>query len=529
MPTGVEEVVGLAIGAISLLAAFKGAVDGYLLVESFFDKDNGLRDLALDYRIECQKLEVWGDRFKVKADREEDCLLYKESDAVKKLMAEIFGRIQYLNTQAKSFVEFHEATDYAVDFTTLGTTFNKHLQLGGAEVKAMSDAQMAKQQKKRVKWAIKNKDKFQEIVEKLRKANTDLDALLSEESRQAASKALPAYFLAPINNLDHLQQVQQIGTTQNSLLRQQAQLKLLQTTPNGDPTGTTIAFDALQPLPTTSNTSGSRQIYIYSNVTRSWIEWLDIERTHTPVEEAHIRQRIKTLSTMLERTPTSFHVARCIGHVEDPSHAFRIGLVYQLPSRSAPTSLLSMIEQYKARKEPPLGDKFKLAHVLATTLMQLHASDWLHKAIRGDNVLFFAAGIVQPYLAGFEYARDVRMQSIGYRPTGKNTKDYYYHPDVVNGYTKILDLYSLGVVLLEIAFWRPLGPKIPKQSATSLEAIRAVCIDAAGDRLDAVVGTIYADVVRACLTCSLANLSSDGDFACAMNTEIVMQLERCKA
>jgi hypothetical protein len=194
MPTGVEEVVGLAIGAISLLAAFKGAVDGYLLIESFFDKDNGLRDLALDYRIECQKLEVWGDRFKVKADREEDCLLYKESEAVKKLMAEIFGRIQHLNTQAKSFVEFHEATDYALDFTTLGTiapAFNKQLQLGGAQVKAMSDAQMAKQQKKRVKWAIKNKDKFQEIVEKLRKANTDLDALLPPGRKQGLASVLP--------------------------------------------------------------------------------------------------------------------------------------------------------------------------------------------------------------------------------------------------------------------------------------------------------------------------------------------------
>ena len=34
--------------------------------------------------------------------------------------------------------------------------------------------------------------------------------------------------------------------------------------------------------------------------------------------------------------------------------------------------------------------------------------------------------------------------------------DLYYHPEVTKGWSKVKDIYSLGVVLIEIAFWRPL-------------------------------------------------------------------------
>jgi hypothetical protein len=92
-----------------------------------------------------------------------------------------------------------------------------------------------------------------------------------------------------------------------------------------------IDYDALKPSKSGSGTQGSRQIYIHDSFTRSWVEWLEIERTHTPVEEAQIRSRIKTLSIMLENTPEVFQVAKCIGCVEDPSNLFRVGLVHSVP------------------------------------------------------------------------------------------------------------------------------------------------------------------------------------------------------
>jgi hypothetical protein len=161
------EVASFVVGGVSLLAGFRTAIDGYLFIESLLEEDNGIRSLVLDYKIECHKLEVWGDSFNVKTDREEDCLLYHESDKVKALMAQIFGRIAHHHTQAEKFLVHHEAQGYDVDYAKLSTPptgFNKQLQLKSTETKAMSKAQKEKKQKKRVKWVIKNKAKFEEIV-----------------------------------------------------------------------------------------------------------------------------------------------------------------------------------------------------------------------------------------------------------------------------------------------------------------------------------------------------------------------------
>lgn len=241
---------------------------------------------------------------------------------------------------------------------------------------------------------------------------------------------------------------------------------------------------------------------------------------------------------MLETAPESFRIVRRIGYTEDLHNACRMGLIYRSPEGSgtmAPISLLDMIKTHREIRPPSLGERFKLVQTLATTLMQLHTSNWPHKAFRSDNILFFtsfsasAKDISTPHLAGFEYARDTKMQSIGYRPTGQGELDYYYHPDTVNGFSKTLDLYSLGVVLLEIAHWRPLSSKIPAKDAKSLQSIRQLFIESSDERLDAAVGCLYAKVVRLCLNCSFADVSLEAEYACAMNTEVVLQLEQCVA
>jgi len=454
MVTDILEGVGAAIGAAGLLFAFRGAVDGYLLIESIFDNDNGLRDLVLDYNIEYEKLTSWGDRFNVNAAKEEDCLIYHERGPIKALMAEIFGRIEYFHDQAKSLMELHQVADHRVDYEKIsapGTGFNRFLHLGNKAVQAVSKEQMAKKQKRRAKLAIKNKVKFEEVVRRLRKANDDLLGLLSEPSLDAFMRALPAYVLAHANNEAQLQQARGVTGMQNELIRQSARLKLLQS-PTANSDGATMIESPKMP-PVMGNADGngdSRQMCIHNKVVPVWVEWLEIEQTRSSLEVT--QDRIKTLSLLLETSPESFNVARCIGYVNDEDNPRRAGLVFRIPQElgaTNPTSLLDIIRKHKEIKQPSLGDKFKLARMLATTLMQLHASNWLHKAFRSDNILFFPKSpgdVTSPLLAGFVSARDNTMQSIGQRPTGQNELDYYYHPDVGGGFSKTLDLYSLGVV-----------------------------------------------------------------------------------
>ncbi|KAF2733375.1 hypothetical protein EJ04DRAFT_273544 [Polyplosphaeria fusca] len=540
----VGEAAGLGLAAVSLLAGFEGALKGYLLIEGMFDKDNGIRDLALDYRIECEKLRSWGDRFKINAAREENCLLYNEKPQIKRLMAEIFGRIHKLHEEANGYVKEHKAADYAVDYEGLqkpSASFTKFLQANGPEVETLSQAQSSKKQHHRIKWVIKNKAKFEEVVRRLRKANEDLLGLLSIPSLETFNRALPGYVLAFMSGQD-LQQTIDSRASKDDLIRQVAQLKLLQLSRDDQNEPTKIERQNLEPT-NPAKSATSRDIWIYNLVARVWVEWLEIESTLSPTETHQLRSRIKTLAVMLESAPPTFSMAKCIGYFEDAAHPLRTGIVYSLPIKPAilaPISLLAMITQHASNKsipEPPLGQKFRLAQTLATALMQLHACNWLHKGFRSDNIIFLttpgsasASRLEDPKIAGFEYARDVTMQSIGYRPNGSNPLDYYYHPDVTSGFSKTLDLYSLGVVLLELALWRPLSAKIPANRKGSLEAINAVLLETVdGAGLDAEVGTVYADVVRKCLRCDFPSAKYEAEFTCAMNTEVVLQLEQCVA
>ena len=90
-------------------------------------------------------------------------------------------------------------------------------------------------------------------------------------------------------------------------------------------------------------------------------------------------------------------------------------------------------------------------------------------------------------------------------------------------------MYSLGVVLWEIAYWQPLASKIQPKDAKSLESIRKLCIESADQRLDAAVGSTYAGVVRVSLQCRLPNSNLGAEFACAISTGFVLQLEHCIA
>ncbi|CAN9143681.1 unnamed protein product [Alternaria alternata] len=282
--------------------------------------------------------------------------------------------------EAENYLTIHEVSNSQLDYRKMANPandFKEHLQLDSVQVDAMSKAQMNKQQKKRLKWAIKNKEKFGQVVSWLRKYNDDLVSLLTEPSILAFAQALPAYVIANTIHIGDLRRTQEV-------------------------TGPTISL-------------------------RTWIEWLDIERTLTPLQASHAQERIKTLSVMLYSAPESFRVAKCIGYLNDLSNSHRTGLVFRVPpdlGMAVPISLLDIIKGYKETSTPPLGDRFKLAQALATTVMQLHTSDWLHKALRGDNILFFsglAGPITDPYLAGFEYARDMNMQSLGLRPNGRRT------------------------------------------------------------------------------------------------------------
>ncbi|KAL5313162.1 hypothetical protein ACEPPN_018895 [Leptodophora sp. 'Broadleaf-Isolate-01'] len=170
----------------------------------------------------------------------------------------------------------------------------------------------------------------------------------------------------------------------------------------------------------------------------------------------------------------------------------QFGLVYEVPYKipsheTEPLTLSSMLreppkvpprpDERAAKPQHPLNQRFEFAKKLATALLFLHTTGWLHKDIRPENILVFQSSSVphakrfprvlgDPFLVGLESARATAADSdkSARRKEAMWKMDIYQHPDRVyinapieRDYTKAHDVYSLGIVLLEIGLWKPLS------------------------------------------------------------------------
>ena len=203
------------------------------------------------------------------------------------------------------------------------------------------------------------------------------------------------------------------------------------------------------------------------------------------------------------------------------------GLVYTWPSESfneseRPKTLLELISVNDSTM-PLLNDRFELTYALASALSLFHASKWIHKGFRSDNILFFTkdsedACIRSPQITGFEYSRLEGQVSLGNQIGESPELDVYYHPDVfMQGFNYVRDIYGLDVVLFEVALWSPMSKECPEESGVPLAQMTAADIRACMLRslpaLGAQMGSSYRDAVHLCLSGALAPVSGGGDDA----------------
>ena len=178
---------------------------------------------------------------------------------------------------------------------------------------------------------------------------------------------------------------------------------------------------------------------------------------------------------------TTVSLLHCKSFFHDDSVAMlgRFNLVHSLPyslEKRNPPTLKSLITatQGKTRLPAahPLDSRFAVAQSLSTALFFVHSVGFVHKDITSHNILIlerpgsnaeqrFPHALGNPFLVGFEFLRsDYGMsdQTNGVRPS---LSKIYQHPDrnfstPPPRYGKAHDVYSLGMVLLELGLWRPL-------------------------------------------------------------------------
>ncbi|PTB66954.1 hypothetical protein BBK36DRAFT_1118327 [Trichoderma citrinoviride] len=261
----------------------------------------------------------------------------------------------------------------------------------------------------------------------------------------------------------------------------------------------------------------------------------------------------------------------------------------------APVTLQSLlgIEQKQGIRST-LGSRFELARKLVRAVCLLHSSGWLHKNIRAESVMFFPEhvsalqedqyevkieiDVSKPVLMGYIfsrpddiiirtnapsaqqredkrepprtgsiYGRDMPVSSaVTERAKETNisgfTLDYYQHPakhaDPKRTYRHAYDVYSLGILLLEVGLWEKLknyedlrtefDDEPDYDEEDHYERRRWICRKYL-DRLRWACGDTYADVVLSCLMID----SSDDEVGKASERElcarIVADLEGCRA
>jgi hypothetical protein len=260
------------------------------------------------------------------------------------------------------------------------------------------------------------------------------------------------------------------------------------------------------------------------------------ERSSVPTDPSSrlIHQsRLQRLAVLLAKKPKpkGFRVLDLVGYVENANpNKPAVQLIFGIPTDLAPApetvtfaTLHSLFTSAGSKdiSDFVLGQRFQLARHLAKAVHELHATNWLHRTLTSGHVVLFSPtnkpSIEYPYICGFSYARpddpnelselDKSEQANLYRHPG------YQQPQPKNSYRRSYELYSLGIILLEIGLWRPISACY--NSDWDMEKFSRKLIKGYAPRLGHFMGADYRDATLACLTGDFG-VGNDEDYELSM-------------
>lgn len=247
-----------------------------------------------------------------------------------------------------------------------------------------------------------------------------------------------------------------------------------------------------------------------------------------PRDIPSVERRVRLLCELLAAPKSrDFRTLQCRGWAHHPLE-YSFTLTFEVPQELDArqyVTLKAIIQKSRGAERPSFDDRLKIALMLAKAVQKWHSVDWVHQGINSLNIIFFKQniggttsksgkeiGYGMPFLHGFEYSRPDPDPSIGH-PSSNDKTDCYRHPEVQGlGHQKFLkkhDIYSLGVVLLEIGLWQT-AEEIIKTSRRAIPTTtgvvkeksqeRSVFLHHCSERLAHYAGERYRDAVDACLS-----------------------------
>ncbi|KAF7951523.1 hypothetical protein EAE96_006829 [Botrytis aclada] len=531
------EVLGTAlsiVGAVGVLGQiFSGCITAYSLFTTASDLSRDSEKLICKIKIEEMRLLVWGREWGVLEGKFEEELKREEGIGNAKLRGLAMEILSELYRTITDFQRLREKYGVVEESGRRGEierreSWDREMEneKGGF---GMGKLSLRHELSKRVKWVISDKEKFTVLLQDLKDYNNGLEQLFPPSRLATLHRTWTNELLQGAHrDLGKLKDLEAASSGVYPTLNVSANLKQLRInldekeTKNFKPTYTLkIQRHAL----VVKNKDMGRTHGQYRNPSLAEpqeiiVEWVEYEKEDLDARLNHLR-RIDDLARMIHSASNrhpDLHTIDCLGYTDD-STASRYGLIYRSPSSSSST-LNSLITSNDFRT-PDLGDRFKLAHTLSVALWSLHSLDWLHKNLCSSNILFFPSAytkspriakerenvpdISTPYLLGFDASRPDHMGEISIASRNPMAADLHRHPSSLHSsscprkeYCKSFDIYSLGLILLEIGLWKTLQTyHKPHYSAEKFRD--KIVVQNLVPGLGSKVGRGYREVVERCL------------------------------
>jgi hypothetical protein len=244
-------------------------------------------------------------------------------------------------------------------------------------------------------------------------------------------------------------------------------------------------------------------------------------------------QRLEALAPQLSYVrPENRPAFSLLGYFEDPMQP-RIGLIYELPhairtqleagldpNLGVPLSLLKLVQRSNKTQTtsneattPALEDRFRMALRLVEQLYSLHNREIAHCNINSSSVMFATTAndagstrfdaVRAPVWTSFDLFSKCAVEG----PRTDNAVNIYKHPldsptDTTRDFQADFqfDLYGLGLILLEIGLWMPIGDLYKQRYSVADFKLRVEKIWI--PKLAAKCGTAYQQAVAECLALS---------------------------
>ncbi|RAL02307.1 uncharacterized protein BO80DRAFT_378628 [Aspergillus ibericus CBS 121593] len=258
---------------------------------------------------------------------------------------------------------------------------------------------------------------------------------------------------------------------------------------------------------------------------------LEASGSATTPEKKRLDHVQRTLEQLVQNARVShLGLLKFLGYYIDMPNS-RYAFVYQMPvdyfpflrnpsdllNGLKPKPLVSLFQAGDDYHIPNLETRFRLAYDLLMAVLQLRSQNLVHGNINSSNVLIFPGltnsnsdevglteNLRRPYLTSF-------AQFSGNGPSPEPlSSSMYRHPDdkrsMDDDAAWAYDLYSLGLVLLEIGLWHPISRiwKMKYNNSMFKQRIENVYLQRLGPKC----GSAYLHVVQLCLDAPNFHLST---------------------